>query len=62
MAAALSPKPAVTPVPLPTPDSPLQRLPGKFPFNGKVTDLYLLKDPYRFDPALFEDTLQNFYP
>lgn len=40
-------------------DSTVHRLQGKFPFNGKVTDLYLYKDPY---DTFMEDTLQTIYP
>lgn len=41
------------------PDSTIHRLPGKYPFNGKPTDIKILRDSYN---SLYSDALQNFYP
>ncbi|KAK4873593.1 hypothetical protein RN001_012953 [Aquatica leii] len=43
----------------PVTDSTIHRLPGKFSFNGKPNDIYVLEDHYN---SLYSDALQNFYP
>lgn len=48
------PKPTVKPV-----DSAIHRLPGKYTFNGKPNDIFVLRDSYN---SLYSDALQNFYP
>lgn len=48
------PKPVVKPA-----DSAIHRLPGKYTFNGKPNDIFVLRDSYN---SLYSDALQNFYP
>lgn len=40
-------------------DTPIHHIPGKFTFNGKPNDVYLLRDSYN---NLYGDALQNLYP
>lgn len=40
-------------------DSTIHRLPGKYTFNGKPNDIFVLRDSYN---SLYGDALQNFYP
>lgn len=40
-------------------DSKIHRLPGKYVFNGKPNDVYVLSDSYNL---IYEDALHNFYP
>jgi len=40
-------------------DSTIHRLPGKYTFNGKPDDIFVLRDSYN---SLYSDALQNFYP
>lgn len=46
-------------IPQQPPDSAIHRLPGKYSFNGKPNDIYVLRDSYN---SLYGDALQNFYP
>ncbi|KAF5296528.1 hypothetical protein FQR65_LT01518 [Abscondita terminalis] len=52
-----TPPPPTTPKPIT--DSTIHRLPGKYTFNGKPNDIYVLEDHYN---SLYSDALQNFYP
>ncbi|GJQ79998.1 hypothetical protein Trydic_g9471 [Trypoxylus dichotomus] len=56
-----APKPEVVkPTPIPKPDdSKIHRLPGKYVFNGKPNDIYVLGDSYN---SIYGDALHNFYP
>lgn len=53
------PKPKPKPQPPKPADSTVHHLPGKFQFNGKPEDIYVLRDSYN---SLYSDALQNFYP
>ncbi|XP_018329710.1 uncharacterized protein LOC108740037 [Agrilus planipennis] len=48
-----------TPKPQTLANSPVYRIPGKFSFNGKPEDVYILRDTYN---SIYGDILQNIYP
>lgn len=47
------------PVKKPLTDSAIQKIPGKFTFNGKPEEILVLRDSYN---SLYTDILQNVYP